>query len=286
MIRYVFYTFRPHPLDLQKFEDYTTLLLPFIEGHPHYAYSIEKDGTPDRHLHAIMGSPSYKDLSKFTQAYESKKRGLKGYKEMVTRGCQTSSIHGWDTRLLPANEDDFQKTLGYIYKDANPRMESNFPIETLTASVEHYWSSRRLDAHSPTEKNWILVTKKNALQHIPDFVAKFSEKFGIKDLMDTRIPFFMAKERYCLVELSPKHYEVIIQTLAVESGDLHEAYDHHLNNLYSPFGPDQGDTYYIDRCQELSDQLKALKDISTSLSTEKQIALVVSSKKDPKHIVN
>ncbi len=260
MLRYVFYTFRPHPLDLQKFEDYCTLLLPFIESHPHYAYSIEKDDTPDRHLHALMGSPAYKDLSKFTQAYHGKKRGLKAYKDMITRGKQTSALHAWDTRLLPDTDDDFKKTLGYIYKDANSRMETNFPIETLTASVEHYWSSRRLNAHSPTEHNWIFLTRKNAYQHIPDFLKKFQDKYKLTGLLDSRLPQALSKECYALADLTPKTYGIIIQQLAHKYEACPEPMETEIDRIFTPHGEHPNDTYYIDKCHELHKRLRAASD--------------------------
>ena len=282
MLRYVFYTFRPHPLDLQKFEDYLTLLIPFVESHEHYAFSVEKDDTPDRHIHALMGSPKYKDFSKFTQAYNGKKRRLNEYTDMITRGKQTSAKHGWDTRLLPDTEDDFQKTLGYIYKDVNVRSGTNFPVETFTASVEYYWAARRLDAPSPHDKNWILVTKKNALQHIPDFVKKYQEKYNLKGYMDRRLPFYMAKERYCLVDLSPKNYEVILQTLSIEHGEHHEAYDAHLCNIYGPFGDFPSDTFYIDRCEELHNEIKLLKAKADLSPDEKLTCLKIEAHKQNK----
>jgi len=234
-MRYVFFTFRPHPLDLQKFEDYIKLFLPFVSDHLEYAYAIEKDGTPDRHIHALLGSDTYRDLDKFKQAYQGKKRGMKQYQDMIARGCQTTALHGWDSRLLPDTEDDFSKTLGYIFKEVNPRMETNYTTQTVTDAVEHYYAHRRLDASHPRAKDWITVTKKNAAQHIPDFVEKFKEKYKISGIRDKKLPYYMAKERYMLVELSPKNYEVILQTLIIEADECTHL-EQTIDRIYTAWG--------------------------------------------------
>ena len=67
-----FLTLRCSPLDTQLFEDITILLLQETSQFTSHSYSVEKDDTPDRHIHILMRT-DHRDVSHFKQILKKKK---------------------------------------------------------------------------------------------------------------------------------------------------------------------------------------------------------------------
>eukprot|EP01049_Picozoa_sp_SAG25_P023953 SAG25_NODE_10522_length_330_cov_1.341991_1_plen_75_part_01 len=66
-----FLTLRCSPLDTQLFEDIIILLLQETTTFISHTYSIEKDKTPDRHLH-LLAETNHRDVSHFKQILKKK----------------------------------------------------------------------------------------------------------------------------------------------------------------------------------------------------------------------
>lgn len=230
-VRYKFYTFRPHPCDLQKFEDYLKFFIPYVKNHKHYAYAVERPDTPDRHIHAII-SGTFDTSQKWTTHENGKKTGLDRFKEIIVKGSTTSE-HGFDTKLIPDNWDEIYNVLGYIYKETHARKETNWSTKTVTESVEKYYARRRIEAIEPAVKDWIYVTKKNAYAHFDNFIKKYGDKYKV-DLHSSNLATALSKERYALVDLSAGQFATIVRQMIVQKqSEEHLHAQYHLNMTYS-----------------------------------------------------
>lgn len=233
-------------MDLQKFEDYLKHFIPFIKDHTSYAYVVEKDKTPDRHIHALVGSDSYDGgIQKYHTSYRGKKRGLKEFQDMIQKGSNTNS-HGWDTKFLPDTQIDLSKTLGYIHKDVCSRRETTFSTQQITDSIEQYHAWRRLDAIVPVENDFILLTKKNGHAHISNFIKTHGHKYNVTLEHPEYLAVALAKEGYTLVDLSDKTFEHIVADLRVRAG-IHECSVHFLSMNY-PTNTQYEDNHLCTQC--------------------------------------
>lgn len=230
-LRYKFYTFRPHPCDLGKFEDYLKFFLPYVKSHKDYGYVVERPDTPDRHIHAIV-SGTFETGQKWITHENGKKTGLCKFKDIIIRGSSTSE-NGFDQRMLPDSLEDIDNVIGYIYKEPSSTRQSTFSAKRVTRCVEQYHAKRRIDAIVPVQKDWIFVTKKNAYSHLEYFIKKYGEKYDVS-LHSHNLATALSKERYALVDLSTANFQTIVRQLIVANG-AHET-DHAalgLNRTYS-----------------------------------------------------
>lgn len=224
-MRYVFFTFRPHPQDLTKFDDYLLFFINFCKEHKSFAYVVEKEDTPARHVHALLGDPSYKDMTKFKQRYNGKKRGLKQYEKMILSGKQTN-IHGWDTRLIPDDHSELMKTLGYIQKEVSIKADTTFSDNEITEAIQAYHAHARLDAIKPDTQvdDWTIITSKNVMSHLQIFMKKYADKY---DLTDYLSPFFLralSKEHYSIANISAKSLSVARRQLSIAYEDVNHSF--------------------------------------------------------------
>jgi hypothetical protein len=222
-MRYVFFTFRPHPQDLTKFDDYLLFFINFCKEHESYAYTVEKEDTPARHVHALLGDPSYKDMTKFRQKYNGKKRGLKQYEKMILAGKQTN-IHGWDTRLIPDDHSELMKTLGYINKETSIRSDTNFNDNQITEAIKAYHAHARLDAIKPETQidDWTIINSKNVMSHLQIFMKKYKDKYDLHDYLSPLMLRALSKEHYSLTNISAKSLQVARRQLNIAYYDTIE----------------------------------------------------------------
>jgi hypothetical protein len=194
----IFFTFRPQINDQQLFEDFVILFLPFVKLHDNSCYSIEEDGTLNKHIHAVI-TGNYKDLSKFFQKW-NKSNGLKDFKGITKKSTNTDS-NGFNNQKIPEDKTEFLHVVGYTFKDAdkNTRSWSNIPDHTMTEAIEYYHAHRRIKAKETTNKDWTLITGKNCYAHIESYIDK--QKIQLPDPLLT---IRMAQDRYGFVNIQSK----------------------------------------------------------------------------------
>lgn len=178
--RFVFFTVRTHPAEIELFEDMLAILIPFCKSHTQYAYVIEKDGTPDRHLHMLVYG-NYKDINAFKDKLKRKK--FKDFQDLINSGYLQTNIHCFNTQLVNKdNEDENTRTLlGYIYKEENVvRRESLFPQEFITLAIKQYYALERTKSRKVMKSDKKILTDKTAETYITQWCDQYFEN-GFKD---------------------------------------------------------------------------------------------------------
>lgn len=169
--RWGFITFRAHVCETQVFEDFINIFLPVLTTFNHYAYSIEEDNSPNRHIHAIFNLTSaMKDRSKIDQKFNNKfmkdfKKSL-GIKQTKWDACYCSE-------MVKDTMEDFLKVLGYCIKDDNVtrRHIKNIPTNFLTQGIKFHVSTARNE--DDAVKNDIkIITSKNFHVSCEQFAKK------------------------------------------------------------------------------------------------------------------
>lgn len=169
--RWGFITFRAHVCETQVFEDFINIFLPILSTFTHYAYSIEEDNTPNRHIHCIFNlTSSMKDKSKIDQKFNNK--FMKDFKKSLPLK-QTQWAVAYDSKLIENTKEDFLKVLGYCIKDDNVsrRRIKNIPTNFLTQGIKFHVSTARNEDNAV--KNDIkIITSKNFHVSCEQFAEK------------------------------------------------------------------------------------------------------------------
>lgn len=214
--RWGFITFRAHVSEPQLFEDYLNLFLPILTTFNHYAYSIEEDNTPNRHIHAIFNLTSaMKDKSKIDQKFTNKY--VKEFKKSLGIK-QTDWTHAYDSKLVENTKEDFLKILGYCIKDDNVtrRRVKNIPTNFLTQGIKFHVSTARIE--SCRHKNdWKAIKPQNI--HV--FLEDFCEKNNI-DVNDTGLIPMMVKSKHTFNQITSKQLKLSIAELKYQKNDNEE----------------------------------------------------------------
>lgn len=158
--RWGFITFRAHVSEPQLFEDYLNIFLPILNNFEKYAYSIEEDDTPNRHIHVILSlNSSIKDKSKLDQKFNNK--FMKDFKKSLGIK-QTAWEHAYDSKYLPDTQEDVLKVLGYVLKEDNcPRRRvKNISTNLITQGIKFHVSTARIE-NSSVKNDWKIINSKN-----------------------------------------------------------------------------------------------------------------------------
>lgn len=209
--RHIFFTFRPQINDQSLFEDFLTMFIPFIKSHKEFAYSVENDGTNGRHIHTFLKG-KYQDKDKFYQKW-NKTNGLTKFKK-ICKDFTNTDENGFDTKLVPDEENDILHVLGYTLKECGGnRWSSNIPQIRLTEALEYYHAHRRIKAKSDINKDWIIMKPQTAHAHI----TKYMKDKGYI-LPPNTLGIEMASDKYSWVCLTSKQVKLITSelTLAIE----------------------------------------------------------------------
>lgn len=219
--RYIFYTVRTHPAETELFEDALTVLIPFIKSHTEYAYVIEKDNTPDRHLHTVVYG-NYKDLN----AYKNKlsRTKFKIFQDLINSGYIQSNHNAFNTQLVSkildeaeVEQENVRTLLGYIYKEKNAtRRESLFPEEIITLAIQQYWALERTKAKKVNKSDKKILTDKTAETYITQWCEENYEN-GFKDtLIMSEIMTGMIKDGHRFYTIPMKTLRRIYNEMCVE----------------------------------------------------------------------
>lgn len=272
-MRTIFFTIRFHPNDSQAFEDYVTLLIPFVESHNKFSWCIEKDHSVNRHFHSVMVGP-YKDLSKFRQKLSAKKY-IK-YKEIIKRATQTSE-HGWDTQMIPEDQDDLKKVLGYTLKhDETHRCNvQGYTLEEQQDAVAYYYADLRIQAMAPPAGADWRIPKVNQLHQV---ITQFCEEQGI-DFLNPHLHHMMRQQKISTVQVPAKQFKHVLRDLQVSSDQYDSQFtkDDALydskNYMNDTEGSLEGMTFgeYMFNRKEAQEQADFMKMIWSDLSPETQL---------------
>jgi len=113
-MRFGFVTFRAHESEPQVFEDFLTMFLPIIHTTTFYAYTIEEDNTPARHIHCFFClKNTERDKGHIDQKFN--KKLMREFKNSI-KLKQTQWQHAYDSKLVGNTYEDVMKTLGYTMK--------------------------------------------------------------------------------------------------------------------------------------------------------------------------
>lgn len=160
-MRFGFITFRAHESEPQVFEDFLTIFLPILHTTNFYAYTIEEDNTPDKHIHAFFALNSKQiDKSKIDQKFNTKL--MKEFKNSI-KLKQTQWQHAYDSKLVGNTYEDVMKTLGYTMKQIDTdrrRSVQNISDEVLTQALDFYRSTARIK-NSCLKNDWKQINAKN-----------------------------------------------------------------------------------------------------------------------------
>lgn len=158
-------TFRAHESEPQVFEDFLTIFLPILRTTNYYAYSVELDQTPQRHIHCIFSLTSKQiDKSKIEQKFLNKQ--MKDFKKSLEQK-QTQFNHAWFCKLVGNSYHDVMKMLGYTMKGWKMNETQllryelmRINLEVVTQAVEYYESTARIKK-SCVNNDWKQINAKN-----------------------------------------------------------------------------------------------------------------------------
>lgn len=205
--RWGFITFRAHVSEPSLFEDFLIIFLPILNTFTHYVYSIEKDNTPDRHIHCLFNLTSaMKDKSKIDQKFTNK--FMKDFKKSLGLK-QTDWSHAYQSKMVENSFEDFLKVLGYCIKDddVTRRRVQNIPTNYLTQGIKFHVSTARIEK-THHENDWKAIKPQN----VHALVDHFSKENDI-DVIDTAIIPAMVKAKHTFVQIAPQQLKLALTEL-------------------------------------------------------------------------
>lgn len=206
------FTFRPQITEQELFENFLTIFIPEIKKLNKYSYSVEDDGTLQKHIHCVAESKA-KDLSAFKQIFN--KKIFKEFK--TTLKAKQTNEHGFDDQKI--RDEDFLKVLGYVNKETQClRREYNFTNEEILQAVEYYYTSKHIDKHKHIDNDWTILTTKNAHVIIEDYVRIHNIDYN-DFLVEQDIKMRMIKDKYSFASISKKQIATIFNELIIANTD-------------------------------------------------------------------
>lgn len=210
-------TIKANVCDPEYFEQYFTLLKPFLENFDMYSYSIEWDDTIDRHLHLILETPDRDWSSLFNKLKTKHFKPI--IKNMPNSTILKNFIHG--EKVKQTTEDIF-KTLGYVNKwHCNRRSHKGWTDTDILDAVEFYATSKHHEK-SQIKSDVKIVTSKNIYAMTKQFCKDTDTKID-----DPLIKGKMTKVGHGFINVSPSNISRAFKELRVmndcdSQGDWHD----------------------------------------------------------------
>lgn len=218
-----FITFRAHVSQPHIFEDFMSVFIPYISSNfSIYTYSVEKDDSPDRHIHmALVVDEKIYDTQKLKQKIEAK--WFRDFKDRCHLG-PTDIKHAYvlkfnedpddNTTKIKMNQLDHKmKIIGYIHKDINRRTEIRGLSQSLiTACCDFYFANRRIQ--NKVDNDWKLLTTKNIHVKIEEYCKETGQ-----DVMSPLLQFNMVKDKHSFIQLSTKQRKMAFAELRYHQGN-------------------------------------------------------------------
>jgi len=218
---FTFITFNAAASEPQVFEDFIIIFLTHISlKFPFYIYSIEKDGTPSRHLHMLI-QHNETEHGKIKQKIEQKyfKDFSKSIQNKSTNlnvalkyGSKTTTIDPEKTFGFTMKIEDKMKCIGYIFKDITTRNKTSGLSQSLiTQCCDFYFSDRRIK--NTTDNDWKQLTTKNIHVKIEEFCKETGQ-----DVLSPLLQHNMVKNKHTFIQLSNKQRKMAIAELQYSQG--------------------------------------------------------------------
>lgn len=174
-----FLTFRAHMSEPDVFEDFLHIFLPIVTTKfPNHIYSVEKDDSPDRHLHLfflhneketknIKQKLYPKAVKDFFKSLNSSETTMKNSFLIGRKFNQTEEeSFGFKMTL-----EDKMKAIAYCGKDICRRQVINhISQEVITTSCKFYYSTEK--RKPSTEKGWKIINGKNFHIKLEEYSSK------------------------------------------------------------------------------------------------------------------
>lgn len=207
-----FITFRASSDNPSFLTNFLDLLLPKLRAKcPAYALGIEKDGTPDRHVHIMMGRHTFGDTQKFNDFVFFK--AMKDFKN-ATKDWSTIWEHAYKPKEVVKTTEDTMRVLGYCLKDEYSAKENKgFSKDFIEESIKFQLAVGRVKNITPSHlRDWKILTKKNAHNWIMDFIHKNNTT-----VRDPLLIFKMRQQCYSFCDLTSKAQKEILDDILIES---------------------------------------------------------------------
>lgn len=206
------FTFRPQISEQELFESFLTIFIPELKKLNRYSYSVEEDGTLQKHIHAVAESKA-KDLSAFKQIFN--KKIFKDFKSSLK--LKQTNEKGFDDQKI--RDEDFLKVLGYVNKETQClRREYNFTNEEILQAVEYYYTSKHIDKKKNIDNDWTILTTKNVHVIIENYVKEHNIDYN-DFLVEEQIKMRMIKDKYSFASISKKQIATIFNELIIANTD-------------------------------------------------------------------
>lgn len=212
MARYGFLTIRASDAEPDMFEKLMIIFLPMLDEFPEFAYHVEYDDTPAKHLHVFFTlHKPFRDAEKITQHFLKKPM-----KQLRKTFQATDWKYCWKMIMVPDTKEDELKLLGYVVKENDGRKKiKGYSPKRMLDAVNYYILTQRLDKQNTLENDWTYVTQKNIHQKITQFC-----KDKNKTVHDYDIKEQMTDNKISWVQISKKQYNLALAELRYE--DNHE----------------------------------------------------------------
>lgn len=209
-----FLTLRCSPLDTQLFEDIIILLLQETTTFMSHTYCIEKDDSPDRHLH-LLAETDHRDVSHFKQILKKKK--YEPFMKLLKSHNTETNQYAIDVKQI--KEEDKDKTLGYIYKETFcNRRQTTETTEAITKAIEVYHAHKRIETQLTPQSKKIVLTTKNFHSHLEKFLNENPEE-SVDDWCSCKIK--MRLNNYTFFDISDKKVKIAIRELQMITNPQH-----------------------------------------------------------------
>lgn len=168
--RYGFVTFNAHIMEPEVFEDFLNFFLLTVKSFTQYAYHVEKEGTPDQHLHLFFKLPG-KGCQKKDIEQKFNSKIWKDFQKSLTHK-QTKWSVAFDPKLVANTFEDHLKTLGYCIKEES-KVAGHFGFSgpLLKQAFDFYVSTARIK-DSCSKKDIRIVNSRNFHILLEDFAEK------------------------------------------------------------------------------------------------------------------
>jgi hypothetical protein len=225
------FTFRPQVSDQHLFEDFLSIFLPILDTLSKYSYSIEEDGTLNKHIHVLVEHKA-KDNNAWKQLF--KRKIFKDFKESLT--SKMTNEHGFDDRMVKEDPEDLLKVLGYVNKETDciRRKYKGFTNEEVLSGIKFYYASEHIDK-SKVKNDWTVLTTKNAHVIIEKFVED-NEMDWNEFMIEQTIKIKMIESKFSFINFTKEKQsqlfnELIIANTKTAEGDFHRIAEQHIYDI-------------------------------------------------------
>lgn len=201
-------TIKSNVCDPEYFEQYLTLLKPFLENFDKYSYSVEWDDTLDRHLHLILETPDRDWSSLFNKLKTKHFKSI--IQNMPKSTILKNFIHG---EKVKETQEDIYTILGYVNKwHCNRRSHKGWTDTDILNAVKFYVTSKHHEK-SQIKSDIKIVTTKNIYAMAIQFCQDTETKID-----DPMIRLNMTKQGYGFVNVSPVNVSRAFKELRIMKG--------------------------------------------------------------------